>query len=153
MGIEVIVTTKVATVLLIVSLLLLAVLSYFQDTLAQGQAGQQQAEQQVGNQPPVADTIPDQRVDEGNLVVLNGSGSFDQDGEIVSYTWGIEDSDDEAPPISLSGKNASIATFTAPMVVGNVNANSYLFELTVTDNDGLKDSATSKVVIEKSAIQ
>jgi hypothetical protein len=57
------------------------------------------------------------------------------------------------PPVSLSGKNASVAAFTAPTVVGNVNANSYLFELTVTDNDGLMDTATSKIVVEKSPIR
>jgi hypothetical protein len=115
--------------------------------IAQGQAGQQQ----IGNQPPIANTSPDQRVNEGDLVILNGSGSFDPDGEIVAYTWGIEDSDDEAPPVSLNEQNTSIATFTAPMVAGNVNANSYLFELTVTDNNGLKGTNTSKVVVEKDA--
>jgi hypothetical protein len=126
------------------SLSLLCVLS-FSGELAQGQVGQQQA----GNVPPIANTSPDQRVNEGDLVTLNGSGSFDPDGKIVSYTWGIEDTDDEAPPLSLNGQNTSIATFTAPMVAGNVNANSYLFELTVTDNNGLKGTNTSKVVVEK----
>jgi hypothetical protein len=37
------------------------------------------------------------------------------------------------------------------MVAGNVNANSYLFELTVSDDNGLKGTDTSKVVVEKSA--
>jgi hypothetical protein len=101
----------------------------------------------------MANSGPDQRVSEGDLVTLNGSGSFDQDGEIVSYAWGIEDSDDEAPAISLNGQNSSIATFTAPMVVGSVDANSYLFELTVTDSDGLKGTDTSKVVVLKGATQ
>jgi hypothetical protein len=149
MGKDAAMTTKAAK--LTMSLLLLSVLSFFQDTLAQGLAGKQEAGQQVENQPPVADTSPDQGVNEGDLVVLNGSGSFDPDGQIVSYAWGIEDSDDDAPPISLTGQDTSIATFTAPMVVGNVSANSYLFELTVTDNDGLIGTATSKVVVEKSA--
>lgn len=135
-------TTKVVMVLLTLSLLSLSL--FFQDVLGQIQAGEQ-----VGNQPPVADASPDQRVNEGDLVSLNGSSSFDPDGEIISYSWGIEDSDDEAPPISLSGQNNSIATFTAPKIVGSVSANSYLFELTVRDNDGLKDSATSKIVVEK----
>ena len=54
-------------------------------------------------------------------------------------------------PILLSGQNTSIATFTAPMIVGSVSANSYLFELTVTDNDGLMDTAASKIVVEKRA--
>ena len=141
------ITAMVSTMLLTTSLSLLYVPS-FSGELAQGQVGPQQA----GNVPPIANTSPDQRVNEGDLVTLNGSGSFDPDGKIVSYTWGIEDSDDEAPPVSLNGQNTSIATFTAPMVAGNVNANSYLFELTVTDNNGLKGTNTSKVVVEKGAL-
>ena len=144
---RIVTTVMVATTLLTISLSLLPVPSFSQDVIAQGQAGQQQ----IGNQPPIANTSPDQRVNEGDLVILNGSGSFDPDGEIVAYTWGIEDSDDEAPPVSLNEQNTSIATFTAPMVAGNVNANSYLFELTVTDNNGLKGTNTSKVVVEKDA--
>ena len=135
-----------ALMLLVTSLSLLPVPSFFQVLPAQGQ-------QLQGNQPPMANSGPDQRVSEGDLVTLNGSGSFDQDGEIVSYTWGIEDSDDEAPAISLNGWNSSIATFTAPMVVGSVDANSYLFELTVTDSDGLKGTDTSKVVVLKGSAQ
>ena len=140
------ITAMVSTMLLTTSLSLLYVPS-FSGELAQGQVGQQQA----GNVPPIANTSPDQRVNEGDLVTLNGSGSFDPDGKIVSYTWGIEDTDDEAPPVSLNGQNTSIATFTAPMVAGAVDANSYLFELTVTDNNGLKGTNTSKVVVEKGA--
>ena len=140
------ITAMVSTMLLTTLLSLLYVPS-FSGELAQGQVGQQQ----TGNVPPMANTSPDQRVSEGDIVTLNGSGSFDPDGKIVSYTWGIEDSDDEAPPVSLNGQNTSIATFTAPMVAGNVNANSYLFELTVTDNNGLKSTNTSKVVVEKGA--
>jgi hypothetical protein len=139
-------TTKVVMVLLTLSLSSLSL--FFQHVLGQTQAGEQ-----VGNQPPVADASPDQRVNEGDLVSLNGSNSFDPDGDIVSYAWGIEDSDDDAPPISLSGQNTSVATFTAPVVVGNVSANSYLFELTVTDDDGLMDTAASKIVVEKSPTQ
>src|SRR5829696_6546057 len=130
-----------ALMLLAISLSLLPVPSFFQVVSAQG------------NQPPMANSGPDQRVSEGDLVTLNGSGSFDQDGEIVSYTWGIEDSDDQAPAISLNGRDSSIATFNAPMVVGSVNANSYLFELTVTDSDGLKGTDTSKVVVLKGGSQ
>jgi hypothetical protein len=135
-----------AVMLLAISLSLLPVPSFFQVLPAEGQ-------QLQGNQPPMANSGPDQRVNEGDLVTLNGSGSFDRDGEIVSYTWGIEDSDDEAPAISLNGRNSSIATFTAPTVVGSVDANSYLFELTVTDSHGLKGTDTSKVVVQKGAAQ
>ena len=47
---------------------------------------------------------------------------------------GIEDLDDESPAIALEGQNAPVARFTAPNVVGSIDSNSYLFELTVTDN-------------------
>ena len=115
----------------------------FPNTLVQGQiAGQQQS-------PPVANVGPEQTVSEGEGVTLTGIGSFDPDGKIVSYAWGIEDSDDDSPVIVLDGQNTSIATFTAPKVVGNVDSNSYLFELTVTDNEGLINSNTSKVVVVK----
>jgi hypothetical protein len=138
--------TKVVVVLLTLSLSSLPL--FFEDVQGQTQAGEQ-----VGNQRPVANAGQDQRVNEGDLVSLDGSNSFDPDGEIISYAWGIEDSDDDAPPISLSGQNTSVATFTAPMIVGGMSANSYLFELTVTDNDGIMDTAASKIVVEKSPTQ
>ena len=111
----------------------------------QGQTEQQQQQQS----PPIADAGPVQEVREGDLVTLTGTNSFDSDGEIVSYTWGVEDSDDESPAVVLEGQNTPIATFTAPQVGGNVDSNSYLFELTVTDNKGLTGSNTSKVVVVK----
>jgi chitinase len=99
--------------------------------------------------PPVVNASPEQTVNEGDLVTLAGTDSFDSDGKIISYAWGIEDSDDNSPVIVLEGKNTPVATFTAPKVVDNVDSNSYLFELTVTDNDGLKGSNTFKVVVTK----
>lgn len=39
------------------------------------------------NHPPVADAGSDQTVQEGSPVILDGSGSFDQDGDTLSYTW------------------------------------------------------------------
>jgi hypothetical protein len=51
----------------------------FQESIAQGQ------QQQVKQQPPIANAGPDQRVSEGDTVILNGTGSYDADGTIVSY--------------------------------------------------------------------
>lgn len=63
---------------------------------------------------------------------------------------GIEDLDDESPAIALEGQNALVARFTAPNVVGSIDSNSYLFELTVTDNEeGLIGSNTTEVVVVK----
>jgi hypothetical protein len=133
-------TTIISPVIILLLTLSLSVPSFLQNVLAQ--------EQQVKH-PPIVNPGPDQMVNEGDRVILNGTGSFDPDGEIVSYAWGVEDSDDEAPPVSLNGQNTYIATFTAPKVAGDVSANSYLFELTITDNDGLIGSNASKVVVGK----
>jgi hypothetical protein len=111
----------------------------YMNNLAHGQTEQQF--------PPVVNASPEQIVNEGDLVTLSGTDSFDPDGKIVSYAWGIEDSDDNSPPIVLEGQNTPVATFTAPNVVDGVDSNSYLFELTVTDNDGLKGSNAFKVVV------
>lgn len=131
--------------LLCLSLSLSLFLSLFTYILAQ--------EQLKGQQYPSADVGADQSVKEGDIVVLNGTGSSDPNGKIVSYAWGIEDSDDDAPTILLNGQNTSIATFTAPMIAGNVSSNSYLFELTVMDNDGLFGSDTKEVVVSRSEEQ
>src|SRR5918998_4482835 len=133
-------TTVISMAIILLLTLPLSVPSFLQNVLAQ--------EQQV-KRPPIVNAGPDQMVNEGDRVSLNGTGSFDPDGEIVTYAWGVEDSDDEAPPVSLNGQNAYIATFTAPKVAGDVSVNSYLFELTVTDNDGLIGSNASKVVVGK----
>ena len=56
---------------------------------------------------------------------------------------------DVIPPIALDEQNTPVSTFSAPSVVGGVNSNSFLFELTVTDNQGLTGSNTSEVVVVK----
>jgi hypothetical protein len=136
---------------ILMTIVILLVPLIFMNALVHGQIKQEQQQQQQKQQqyPPVANAGPDQVVNEGDLDTLNGSGSFDPDGEIINYAWGIEDSDDDAPPISLDRRDPAVATFTAPNVVGDVNANSYLFELTVTDNEELTGSNASKVVVVK----
>lgn len=125
----------------LIALFILSALSLSMNiSSVRGQTEQQQS-------LPVADAGPDQEVKEGDQVTLTGTKSFDSDGEIVSYTWGVEDSDDESPAVVLEGQNTPIATFTAPQVGGNAGSNSYLFELTITDNDGLTGSNTTKVVV------
>ena len=80
--------------------------------------------------PPVADAGPNQNVDENSEVTLDGSSSIDPDGEIVSYLWTVDG-------ISITNANSSIASFTAPEVDSDT---SYVFTLTVTDNDGQSTS-------------
>ena len=94
-----------------------------------------------GNIAPIADAGADQSVDEGDSVTLDGSGSSDSDGSIVSYAWELITSNDD---VTLTGEDTAAASFTAPSV--NVDTD-LVFELTVTDDDGVTaaDSVTITV--------
>ena len=86
------------------------------------------------NQPPAADAGPDQTVDEGVTVTLDGSNSTDPDDGIASYQWtqigGIS--------VAFSDPTTSQPTFTAPDV--GPNGEALAFQLTVTDYGGLQTS-------------
>ena len=91
------------------------------------------------NLPPTADAGSDQSVDEGVTVILDGSHSSDPDDGIASYQW----TQTAGPSITLSDPRAATPTFTAP-VVGAGGA-ALTFQLTVTDNGGLRSTDTSVV--------
>ena len=86
------------------------------------------------NDPPTADAGPDQTVDEGVAVTLDGSNSTDPDDGIASYQWtqigGIS--------VAFSDPTTSQPTFTAPDV--GPNGEALAFQLTVTDYGGLQTS-------------
>jgi hypothetical protein len=84
------------------------------------------------NQPPVAKAGREQKVTQGALVQLNASGSYDQDGTVVSWRW------DQigGPKVQLSSRSLLQPTFTAPQA-GTEGA-ALVFRLTVTDSEGLK---------------
>lgn len=80
------------------------------------------------NIAPTADAGPDQTVNEGDGVLLAGSGT-DTDGSIASYAW-VQSS---GPTVSLSNSAIANPGFTAP----DLSAPAILvFQLTVTDNRG-----------------
>jgi len=91
-----------------------------------------------GNEPPVANAGPDQTVDEGVTVTLNGSGSTDPDGSIASYSW----EQTGGPTVVLPSTSVS-PQFTAPNVTQG--GASLTFRLTVTDNGGLQSTDTCTV--------
>lgn len=80
------------------------------------------------NDGPLADAGHDFEVQLPNPVIrLNGLGSADTDGSIVSYNW-----TKVSGPAGLTITNSTTAT---PGVVG-VKAGAYIFRLAVTDNSG-----------------
>ena len=79
--------------------------------------------------PPTANAGSDQSVESGDLVTLDGSASFDSDGNIVSYLWDQL----SGPDVGLSTDVEAVATFIFPDVTETTEL---VFELSVTDDAG-----------------
>ncbi|MBI5017185.1 MAG: hypothetical protein HZB55_17095 [Deltaproteobacteria bacterium] len=91
------------------------------------------------NKAPTAAAGDDQAVDEGAVVTLDGTQSADADGTISAYLW----TQTAGPTVTLSDPTAAVPTFDAPSVTPA--GVSLTFELSVTDNEGLK--GTDSVVV------
>ena len=92
-----------------------------------------------GNTPPIADAGPDQTVNVGVLVTLDGSNSSDPDTGIASYLW----EQTGGASVTLSDPTAVQPTFTAPDL--GAEGGALTFQLTVTDNGGLQSTDTCVV--------
>jgi hypothetical protein len=79
------------------------------------------------NHAPVANAGAGQTVVEGSTVTLHGEGSFDIDGDSLSYAW----TQVSGPSVFLSGANTVNPTFPAPWVISG--GASLVFQLTVDD--------------------
>lgn len=90
------------------------------------------------NLPPVAEAGPDQLAAVGDLVVLNGSASFDPDGddEEMTESW-IQLS---GPPLDFEGDD--LVVFLMPQQTGT-----YVFELTVFDAEDSDSDTTALTVL------
>jgi hypothetical protein len=91
------------------------------------------------NRPPVANAGNDTTIMlPGNTVNLNGSLSFDPDSNITSYLW-----TKISGPSSFNITDANVVQ--TPLI--NLVQGVYLFELKVTDADGLFDRDTIRVTV------
>ena len=88
--------------------------------------------------PPIADAGSDRKVVTGTLVTLDGSNSWDPDGDVISYVWSLH-SKPSGSKAALSDATSVNPTFT-PDVDGN-----YIISLVV--NDGNIDSGFDNVTI------
>jgi len=90
------------------------------------------------NDPPTADAGPDQPINTGDLVNLDGSASSDPNGDPLTYSWSFS-SKPAGSTATLSDSTIVDPTFTADI------AGDYVVQLVV--NDGEADSAPDTVTI------
>ncbi|MGB3459259.1 MAG: PKD domain-containing protein [Halobacteriota archaeon] len=88
---------------------------------------------EVENLPPVADPDGPYIGTEGVAIAFNGSGSYDQDGDIASYAWDFGDGNtsSEERPTHTYAQNGT-----------------YTITLNVTDDDGATDINTTTATID-----
>ncbi|HWO08068.1 MAG TPA: hypothetical protein VNN80_01270, partial [Polyangiaceae bacterium] len=105
------------------------------------------------NNLPLAVLGPDQSVDDVDpagapiTVVLDGSASFDADGDPMTYRW----LQLAGPPVALAGADTALPTFVAPDVPSG-SAVTLSFQLLVDDGTSLSAAAfTSVSVFDASA--
>lgn len=94
----------------------------------------------ISNSPPTANIVTTPGPNGANvvqspnkpfLVQFNGTGSFDPDGNIVSYDWDFDDGTAHGTTPTVSHSFTEYGT--------------YMVKLTVTDNSGLTDTKTVKI--------
>lgn len=88
------------------------------------------------NQLPVADAGRPQTVNERSLVTLDGSASFDPDGQAITYAW-VQVG---GPTVTLNNPTTAAPTFTADGISGST-----VFSFQLTVNDGVDTSIPRNV--------
>ncbi|MEA3332167.1 MAG: hypothetical protein U9Q58_01030 [Pseudomonadota bacterium] len=93
------------------------------------------------NEPPVADAGFNQMVSSDGTVLLDGTGSYDNDDGISVYHW----TQTQGVPVTLSDPTAMQPYFTAPEA--GLTEALLTFRLTVSDSNGLQSQAECLVEI------
>jgi hypothetical protein len=95
------------------------------------------------NSPPVADAGSHQSCGPGDTVVLDGFGSRDADGGILTHEW----AQISGRPVALSDPSGASPTFTAPDLRPGEESLNLVFRLTVTETGGLEHSDMVTVTV------
>ncbi len=100
------------------------------------------------NQSPVARAGDDIACNQGDIVVLDGTASMDPDGDTIQYSWRLAPHMEAMlTNVVLIDADTARASFTAPNLPVAPE-----FELTVTDPDGLSDTDSVRVNINRPPI-
>ncbi len=96
------------------------------------------AYKEIPNNAPVADAGPDQQTYTGNVFQLNGSNSYDIDGDMLNYSWSIV--------FAPFGSNAQLLNVDSatPNFTPDIEGT---YTLILVVNDGTEDSVADEVVI------
>jgi hypothetical protein len=92
-----------------------------------------------GNHPPVAKVETASEAMPGQTVTLDGSGSYDLDGDTLTYLW----TQTQGEQIFLADNSNPTLNFVAPSVN---KPTQYTFELTVSDG-ALDDQASATILV------
>jgi len=93
--------------------------------------------------PVAVAAAPEKKVvNPGDVVTLNGTASWDPDGQIVGYLW--LQAQGSSIPVKIADENSSITTFVAPSVDAPTTMT---FELYVWDNDLNRSAVAAQVVV------
>src|SRR5206468_809884 len=102
---------------------------------------------QSTNLAPIASAGDRQEVSTNQSVTLNGLGSYDPDGNIITFKW-VQVSG--KPQVRLQDSDTIHPSFNAPAVS---NQSILTFELTVLDDGGLTDTDSVDVSVNASGMK
>jgi hypothetical protein len=97
--------------------------------------------QEPGDHAPVAVILAADAADPGQAVILDGSRSFDPDGDLAGYVW----EQAGGPAVAVVDGDGAEAYFNIP--VDAVEGTAFDFRLTVTDARGHSDAGTISVTV------
>ena len=108
-------------------------------------------EKEAGNGSPVADAGVNQAITSTSLVTLNGSGSYDPDGDPMTYHWAFDTVPEASAlmsseaPFLINDERDSVTTFTADV------EGTYIVSLIVSDALGASSEPDRMTVTIQSA--